>query len=221
MFSDLFMPLIEQVLKKKNGAVILNAGNHFNQTFRRWMIDEAIAMRNPVVDRMKAHEQDGTIDKDWKDRVKFIPGSEYGAGNESVNGLEFHIAHKWEDSEARIAGRAETKRNSAPIILTAHFHKNKEVETDGRIIIESLPMKDRTLDTYLARISTVAHTTEGYVFLEVGYYQNGDLAWHRTQPIIDRNLIAKGVLEENPFLEFVEAEQILRTDSTPMKVAAR
>lgn len=216
-FLDLFGPLMDQTLMK-GGSVILTAGNHYNMTFRQWELDEGIRMRHSLSAHMKAHAEDGKIDKDWPDRVKTIAGSEYGAGDLKVNDVPFHIVHKFEDSETNIEGVTESKRLNAAVVITSHFHKNKETKTRNILVIETLPMKDRLLDTYLARIRTSAHTTEGYVWLELDKNKEGEVLSYRTRPIIDRNLIARGMLEENPFLKFVEGEQVLRPRESPQAV---
>ena len=210
LFNDIFMPLIGDVLER-GGIVVLGSGNHYNMTTRRWEFDEATTLFYAVRNHMKAHEEDGTLGKGWEERVKLIPGSEYGAGDLNIDGLQVHTAHLLEDKIDKMESFMETKRTIAALIIASHFHKHQEVKTDKKLIVETLPMKDTVLDPYLSRIPTVAHVVDGYVVLEVEV-RDGEIISYKTRPIIERELRARGLQPEDPHMKFVDAQQIVRLE---------
>ncbi|MGA3021087.1 MAG: hypothetical protein ABSD68_04015 [Candidatus Micrarchaeales archaeon] len=218
LFNDAFMPLIDDVLGR-GGIVIFTSGNHYNMTTKGWMFDEAIKLYFSTTNHMKAHEEDGKLEKGWEERVKIIPGSEFGAGDLNMDGLQTHFAHKLGNAENVIETFLETKKTDAVFSLISHFHKYKEVKTANKLVIETLPMKDTLLDTYLSRINSVAHVVDGYVYCELDV-RNGEIISYRSRPIIERELIARGVLQEDPHRVFVLDQQTVKSSHNPQKVGA-
>lgn len=217
LFNEAFMPLIEDVVKR-GGIVIVVSGNHYNETTHRWEFDESSEMYYSIRNHLKAHEEDGVLNSSWKERVKAILGSEFGAGDLKIEGLQTHFAHKLEDKEDRMESFLETKRTDANLVLVSHFHKHKEINTANKLIVETLPMKDTILDPYLTRIPSVAHVVDGYVYLEVNV-RDGEIISHKTHPIIEREFRAKGLQSEDPHLKFVQSQQEVRLEQpTKQKV---
>jgi hypothetical protein len=216
LFDDVFMPLIDDVLEG-GGIVIFTAGNHYNRTTRGWMFDEAIKLYYSTTNHMKAHEEDGKVKKGWESRVKLIPGSEFGAGDLNVDGLQTHFAHLLGNAEDRIETFLETKKTDAAFVVISHFHKYKEIETANKLVIETLPMKDTLQDPYLSRINSVAHVIDGYVYCELDV-RDGEIVSYRSRPIIERELVARGAMKEDPYRAFVTDQQIVKSEKS-QKVA--
>ena len=103
---------------------------------------------------------------------------------------------------------------------SSHYHQYEEIKTANKMVIESLPMKDELLDTYLAQIKSVAHKIDGFIFCEFDT-RDGDVIRYKIRPILERELQGRSLLIEDPHNEFVAEQLIVKSDRKPQKVALK
>ena len=203
--------LIDDVILR-GGAVIAVSGNHYNNTHREWRNDES----TNVVSHIKAHlkgyleisEASGIPDKkayemvkkalESDNRVMGIGGSEFGADQIRVDGIETMASHELgTGNPGSMVGFVEKKRTNAVLHIAGHDHVCQVATAGGELMIKIPSMQDAEDNPFLKRIQIPIGTTplgsvNGYTFMDLDVDGNaGEVLRSKVISVLERDLIAE------------------------------
>ncbi len=194
-----FLPIIDEVISK-GGYIIIDSGNHFNNTDKRHEHDEATEVAGPIKFYLKGK---GYSEDYIKAHIIVVTGEEYGIGNIQVDDDNVvRVQHKLARVLEQKPQAVFKKRLPVAAVIESHYHEPKETITGDLQTFETPAMQYEDENTYVSAFpQAISDATRGFAIVEVDLKDNRTIK-STYKPVLRANLERNGELENSLYHAF-------------------
>ncbi len=161
VFLDKIYDLVKDVAER-GGTILSVSGNHYNKTEGQGHRDESTIITNAIKLKLEGYKAGlleanpkspsvGKLVKNIDNALKgltAIVGGNFGAGEKSINGINFALSHENAAKETDLSGHNIKKRTTALVNIAGHDHIAKIV-WEGKKLIVKVPSTQEAVSSFI------------------------------------------------------------------------
>ena len=161
VFLDKIYDLVKDVAER-GGTILSVSGNHYNKTDGQGHRDESTVITNAIRLKLEGYKAGlleanpksasvGKLVKNIDNALKgltAIVGGDFGAGEKSINGVNFALSHENAAKETDLSRHNIKKRTTALVNIAGHDHIVKIV-WEGKKLIVKVPSTQEAISSFM------------------------------------------------------------------------